>query len=43
MLNTELLELSGIDSSLVDLNKSYFNISSNTNNIIIELFLKKDW
>jgi len=43
MLNTELLELSGIDSSLVDLNKSYVNISSNTNNIIIELFLKKDW
>ena len=42
MLNTELLELSGIDSSLVDLNKSYVNISSNTNNIIIELFLKKD-
>ncbi len=35
MLNTELLELSGIDSSLVDLNKSYVNISSNTNNIII--------
>ena len=42
MLNTELLELSGIDSSLVDLNKSYVNISSNTNNIIIELFLRKD-
>ena len=43
MLNTEILStLSGVDISTIDIDKSYVDISSNTTNIIIELFLKKD-
>ena len=43
MLNTEILStLSGIDISTIDIDRSYVDISSNTTNIIIELFLNKD-
>ena len=42
MLNTEILStLSDIDISTIDIDRSYVDISSNTTNIIIELFLKK--
>lgn len=42
MLNVEIFNMSNIDTTHIDFDKSYMMFDSNTNNIIIELFLKKD-
>ena len=34
--------MSNIDTSYIDFDKSYMNYDSNTNNLIIEIYLKKD-
>jgi transposase len=42
MLNVEIFNMSNIDTSYIDFDKSYMNYDSNTNNLIIEIYLKKD-
>lgn len=42
MLSIELFQKTNIETKNIDLNKSYASFDTNTNNLIIELYLKKD-
>ncbi len=42
MLDFELLKKSNIKGDTIDLNKSFTSFNSNTCNLIIELYLKKE-
>lgn len=42
MLNTEIFDMTGIETSKIDFDKSYTSFDTDTNNIIIEIYLKKD-
>ncbi len=42
MLNIEIFNMTGIDTTNIDFDKSYTSFDTNTHNIIIEIYLKKD-
>ena len=41
MLNIEIFNMTGIDTTNIDFDKSYTSFDTNTHNIIIEIYLKK--